>query len=165
MASHRSKQRMTETPRRKLLRLQNPSGSWHENIVDSRRKSDLHKGDTAWSKGFWIGKLETNTEHFAGTRNGEMGAIIIRRLEPTNRAETSLLLNLQGAKWDLVANAPRRGERKKHPTPALVHENQKGYKSSKSSDTSCSSSSSTRGPSGTPQNAIAQVDFTDQASG
>ena len=60
----------------------------------------LHKGDTAWEKGIWLGKSETNPEHIAGTENGAMGARTIRRLEPTQRSETSLLVEIQGVPWD-----------------------------------------------------------------
>ena len=60
-------------------------------------------------------------EHTVGTKNVALGARTIRRLEPTKRSETSLLLEIQGVPWDLIPNAPRRGRRKKHPTlaPAL----------------------------------------------
>ena len=57
----------------------------------------------------------------------------------------------------LVPNAPRRGRRKKHLTPAPafppVHDNRTDDKSSSSSDSSSSSSTSTQAPSGIPQHA------------
>ena len=77
VASHRSRQRTTEIIRKILFRLH-------------------HEGDTAWDKGIWLGKSETNPEHIFGTKNGAMGARTIRRLEPTKRSETSLLLEIQG---------------------------------------------------------------------
>ena len=54
----------------------------------------LHKGDTAWDKGIWLGQSETTPEHIVGTKNGAMGARTIRRLEPTKRPETLLLLEI-----------------------------------------------------------------------
>ena len=33
----------------------------------------LHKGDTAWKKGLWLGKSETNLEHIVGTESGALG--------------------------------------------------------------------------------------------
>ena len=117
VASHRSGQRTTEITRKNLFRLQklSCSRSWHQSIVDSRRERDSIKDE---KKGIWLGKSGTNPEHIVGTKNGAMAARSIRRLEPTNRTETSLLLEIQGVPWDLVPNAPRRGRRKGHPTPA-----------------------------------------------
>ena len=97
----------------------------HRGLSSGKR---LHEGDTAWDKGIWLGKSETTPEHTVGTQNGVMGTRTIRRLEPTNRSDTSLLLEIQGVPWDLVLNAPRRGRRKKHLTPAPasppIHANQ-----------------------------------------
>ena len=56
-------------------------------------------------------------EHIVGTKTG-VTERDIRRLEPTKRLETSLLLEIQGVPCDLVPSAPRRGRRKIHPTPA-----------------------------------------------
>ena len=115
-------------------------GTEHRGLSPGKR---LHERDTAWDKGIWLGKSETNPKHTVGTRNGAMVARTIRRLDPTKRSETSLLLQIQGVPWDLVPNAPRRGRRKKHLTlaPALppIHENPTGDKSSSSSDSSSSS--------------------------
>ena len=93
---------------------------------------------------------ETVWRHCVGTKLGAMGARTIRRLEPTRRSETSLLLEIREC-----PDAPHRARRKKHLTlaPALppVHENSTDDKSSSSSDSSSSSSSSTQAPSGIPQ--------------
>ena len=52
--------------------------------------------ETPCEKGIWFVTSETNPEHIAGTINGAMGARTIRRLEPTKRSETSLLLEIEG---------------------------------------------------------------------
>ena len=117
----------------------------------------LHKGDTAWEKGIWFGKSQTNPEHMVGIKSGAMGARMIRRLEPTKLSETSFLLEIQDVPKDLVPNAPRRGRRKKHLTtaPALppVHGNLTDDKSGSSSDRMSSSSSSPQALSGILQHA------------
>ena len=86
-------------------------------------------------------------------------------LEPTTDSETSLLLEIQGVPWDLVPNAPRRGGRKKHQTPAPalppVHEYHTDDKSSSSRDSS-SSLSSAPAPSGLPQHVSDQADSRSQ---
>ena len=156
VASHRSEQRMTEIYRKKLFRLQSLScsRSWHCGLSSGTRH---HKGDTAWEKGIRLGKSQTNPEHFVGTKNGAMGSRTIRRLEPTKLSETLFLLGVQDVPLDLVPNAPSRGRRKKHltPAPALppVHENPTDDKSGSSSDSSSSSSSSPQALSGIPQHA------------
>ena len=82
----------------------------HSGLSTGRR--NLH-GDTVWDKGIWLGELERTPEHIVGTKNGAMGARTLRRLVPTKRSETSLLLEMQGVPWDLVPNAPRCGRRKR----------------------------------------------------
>ena len=67
----------------------------------------LHKGGKSR---IWLDKSEM-------PKNGATKQKI-QRLEPTKRLETSLLLEIQEVPWDLVPNAPRRGRRKIHPTPA-----------------------------------------------
>ena len=113
----------------------------HRGLLSGRR---LHKGDTAWEKGIWFGKSGTDPEHIVGTENGAMGTRRIRRLEPTQPSETSLLVGIHGVPSDLVPNAPRHGRRKRHPTlapvPPPVHGNPTDDKSSSSCDSTSSSS-------------------------
>ena len=84
----------------------------HRGLSSGKR---LRKGHAAWDKGIWLGKSETNFEHFAGTKHGAMGARTIRWLEPTKRSDTSLLIEEQGVPWDLVPNAPRCGRTQETP--------------------------------------------------
>ena len=110
---------MTEITRKNLLRLQklSCSRSWHQSIVDCRRETDSTKETLRGKNRIWLDKSEMSHQHIVGTKNGATGREI-RRLEPTRRPETSLLLEIQGVPWDLVPNAPRRGRREIHPTPA-----------------------------------------------
>ena len=69
VASHRSEQRMTEITQgivqfaeTALFKIMAPE---HRGLSSGRR---LHKGDTAWEKGIWLGKSETNPEHIVGTK-------------------------------------------------------------------------------------------------
>ena len=132
----------------------------HRGLSSGKR---LHKGDTAWDKGVWLGKSETNSEQIVGTKDGAMGARTIRRLEPTKRSETSLLLEIQGSALEPGTKRTASWRRKKYltPAPALppVHENLTDDTPSSSSDSSSSSSSSTQAPSGIPQH------VNDQAQG
>ena len=126
-------------------------------IVDYHRKKRLHQGLRGTKGSGWACQKQT-PEHIVGTKNG---AMTIRRLEPKRCSETSLLLGMQGVPSDLVPNAPRRGRRQKHRTPAPafppVHENQTDGESGSSSDSSSWSSSSTQAPSGIPQHGNTQA--------
>ena len=51
----------------------------HRGLSSGQR---LHKGDTAWEKGIWLGKSQTNPEHMVGTKSGEIEA---RTIEGWNR--------------------------------------------------------------------------------
>ena len=95
----------------------------------------------------WVSQRRTPST-LLGQRIARWGARTIRRLEPTKRSETSVLLEIQGVFWDLVPNAPRLPRRKRHLTlaPALspVHEDPTDDKQSSSSDSPSSSSTSTQ---------------------
>ena len=76
----------------------------HRGLSSGKR---LHKGDTAWDRGIWLGKSVTTPEHIVWPKNGAMGTRTIRRLEPTKRSEHSLLLEVQGVPWDRVVGDAR----------------------------------------------------------
>ena len=128
--------------------------SEHRGLSSGKR---LHEGDTAWDKGIWLGKSETIPEHTVGTQNGVMGTRTIRRLEQTQRSETSLLLEIQGVPWDLVLNAPRRGTQE---TPDTCTSLTTSSRKPGQVTVLRSSSSSTQAPSGLPQHAWKSADST-----
>ena len=66
----------------------------HRGLSSGKR---LIKETLCGTKGTWFGKSETNPEHVVATKNGAMEARTIRRLEPTRRSETVLVLKIQGA--------------------------------------------------------------------
>ena len=119
----------------------------HRGLSSGKR---LHKGNTAWDTGIWLGRSETNTEHIVRTRNDDNNP-----KAGTGETFRNFVVAREGVPWSLVPNAPRRGRRKRHLTPATApppaHENPIDDKSSSSSDSSSSSSSSPQAPSGIPQ--------------
>ena len=76
-----------------------------------------HKGDTAWEKGIRLGKSQTNPGHFVRTKNGAMGARMIRRLKPTKLSETSFLLGVQDV--PLVPGTKRTASWETQETPDI----------------------------------------------
>ena len=114
MVTHRSGQRRTETTRRRfvpfaqtvLFKILAPE---HRGLSSGKRP---HKGDTVWDQGIWLGRTEINPEHIHcwdnKWRNGSENNPKAGTDE--KRSEAPLLPEKQGVPWDLVPNAPRRGD-------------------------------------------------------
>ena len=60
----------------------------------------LHKGDSTFVKGVWVGKHDASDDHIFLTAGGWHRARTVRRLEPSSRAQREILLTVQGAPWD-----------------------------------------------------------------
>ena len=46
------------------------------------RGRTVHKGESSWTEGFWLGRSEENNEHVIGTADMVTRARTVRRLEP-----------------------------------------------------------------------------------
>jgi len=71
------------------------------------RGRTVHKGESSWTKGIWLGRAEESTEHVIGTADMVTRARTVRRLEPTKRADRELLARLSGVPWN--AGGAKRG--------------------------------------------------------
>jgi hypothetical protein len=112
--------------------------TYYEELHDSRYKSQLvpfaetvlflevqqhdgrmqggkrrHKAESVMQRGIVLGRSEEADDIYIGTPAGVRRVRTIRRLEPAKRSDTSLLLSIRGAPWNLLDGATRPSAKEK----------------------------------------------------
>ena len=83
---------------------------WGETILFRRprpehrglgRDGRQRRGDPAWERGIWLGRVEDSEEHLVATEAGVWKARSLRRLEPERAHDARLLLAVRGLPWNM----------------------------------------------------------------
>ena len=117
MASHSSRQRMTEISRRKVIRLQKPScsRSWHRNIVDCRRRRDSTKRGHCVGQGNLVTQAREKPQAFRWFKARRDGGENSQKTGTDKPCRNITVARDSRSTMDRVLNAPRRGKTQETP--------------------------------------------------